>query len=139
GFITRVAGVDVAEDKPVALQRLDHVHREIREGLEVAAMPFITAQQVHGNRVAVVTAATEDGCLAACDGLVTNRANICLGISVADCCAVYLFDPVHSAIGLVHSGRKGTALAIVTNAIETMKEKFETNPADLVVQLSPCI
>ncbi|MFL6583327.1 MAG: polyphenol oxidase family protein [Chthoniobacterales bacterium] len=102
-------------------------------------MPFITAQQVHGNRVAVVTAATEDGCLAACDGLVTNRANICLGIYVADCCAVYLFDPVHSAIGLVHSGRKGTALAIVTNAIETMKEKFETNPADLVVQLSPCI
>ena len=59
-----------------------------------------------------------DGKLLACTAGLANQT------------AVYLFDPVHSAIGLVHSGRKGTALAIVTNAIETMKEKFETNPAD---------
>lgn len=102
-------------------------------------MPFITAQQVHGNRIAVVTAASEHGCLATCDGVVTNQRNICLGIYVADCCAVYLVDPVRNAIALVHSGRKGTALGVVPNAIESMREKFGTDPADVIVQLSPCI
>jgi copper oxidase (laccase) domain-containing protein len=139
GFTLRVPGIDVAHEKPVALRHLDGVHHEIREALGMVEMPFITAQQVHGNRIAVVTAAHEDGCLAACDGLVTNQPNICLGIYVADCCAVYLVDPVRDAIGLVHSGRKGTALGIVPNAIETMREKFGSKPDDLVVQLGPCI
>ena len=139
GFTLRVPGIDVAHEKPVALRHLDAVHYQIREALGVADIPFVTAQQVHGNRIAAVTSASEDGCLAACDGLVTDRPNICLGIYVADCCAVYLVDPVQNAIGLVHSGRKGTALAVVPNAIETMREKFRTEPTDLIVQLSPCI
>lgn len=139
GFTLRVPGIDVAREKPVALRHLDAVHHQIREALGVAKMPLITAQQVHGRRVAVVTAANEDGCLATCDGLVTDQPNICLGIYVADCCAVYLVDPVRNVIGLVHSGRKGTALDVVSNAIETMREKFGTRPADLSVQLSPCI
>jgi copper oxidase (laccase) domain-containing protein len=138
-FTLRVPGIDVTHDKAVALQRLDGVHREVRAAVGVAGMPFITAQQVHGHRVAVVNAATEDGCLAACDGLLTNSPSIALGIYVADCCAVYLVDPVRSAIGLVHSGRKGTELGIVVNAIETMVEKFATDRGDLIVQLSPCI
>jgi copper oxidase (laccase) domain-containing protein len=138
-FTLRVAGIDVAHEKAVALRHLDDVHHEVREALNVAEMPFITAQQVHGSRIAVVTAAHEDGCLAACDGLVTDQPNICLGIYVADCCAVYLVDSIRRAIGLVHSGRKGTALAVVPNAIETMREKFGTVPSDLIVQLSPCI
>lgn len=138
-FTLRAPGLDVALDKTAALQRLDHIHRQVREKLSLAAMPFITAQQVHRDRVAVVTAANEDGCLATCDGLVTDQPNVCLGIYVADCCAVYLVDPVRKAIGLVHSGRKGSALAVVPNAIDTMREKFATDPNDLVVQLSPCI
>ncbi|HEV2965660.1 MAG TPA: polyphenol oxidase family protein, partial [Chthoniobacterales bacterium] len=43
------------------------------------------------------------------------------------------------AIGLVHSGKKGTELAIASKAIEKMGEQFGSNPADLIVQLSPCI
>lgn len=139
GFTLRVPGIDVAHEKAVALRHLDGVHHGIRESLGVAAMPFITAQQVHGKRVAVISAATEDGCLATCDGLLTDQPNICLGIYVADCCAIFFVDPLRNAIGLVHSGRKGTAQGIALNAIETMRVKFGTDPADLVVQLSPCI
>jgi len=139
GFALRVPGIDVAHEKTVALRHLDGVHLQIRGALGVADMPFITAQQVHGSRIAAVTAANEDGCLGACDGLVTDRPNICLGIYVADCCAVYLADPVRNAIGLVHSGRKGTGLGVAINAIDTMRDKFGSEPADLIVQLSPCI
>lgn len=80
-----------------------------------------------------------DECFAACDGLITNEPDVCLGIHVADCCAVFLLDPVRLAIGLVHSGKKGTELGIVGRAIDLMGTRFGSIPEDLVVQLSPCI
>jgi copper oxidase (laccase) domain-containing protein len=103
-------------------------------------VPFFTAQQVHGNRIAVVDGAiTGDKCFASCDGVITNRPGVCVGIYVADCCAVYLVDPVRGAIGLVHSGKKGTELGVVPNAIKAMAGHFGSRASDLVVQLSPCI
>ena len=75
----------------------------------------------------------------ACDALITNQRGVLLGIHVADCCAVYIVDPKTPAIGLVHSGRKGTEIAIVAKAIEQMKKRFGSTPPDMIVQLSPCI
>jgi len=75
----------------------------------------------------------------ACDGIITNQPGVALGIYVADCCAVYIVDPTTPAIGLVHSGRKGTELGVVTNAIRQMTKRLRSDPANMVVQLSPCI
>lgn len=140
GFTLRVAEIEVSHDKMEALARLDGVHREIRREHGLGRAPFITAQQVHGRRVSVVDEAnTEDKCFDSCDGLITNQSGVCLGIYVADCCAVYLADPIRGVIGLVHSGKKGTELGIVSNAISSMTEHFGSRSTDLVVQLSPCI
>ena len=139
-FIGRVAGIDVASDKAEALRRLDGVHREARRSLGVADLPFITAEQVHGREVAVVEEeVTADQRFDGCDGLVTNQSGVLLGIYVADCGAVFLVDPVRWAIGLVHSGKKGTELGIVGRAIDLMHERFGSTPQDLIVQLAPCI
>jgi polyphenol oxidase len=140
GFTLRVPGIEMSHDKAEALARLDGVHREIRTENGLGAAPFITAQQVHGNDVAVVgDAVPGDKCFDACDGLITNQRGVCLGIYVADCCAVYLVDPVQSAIGLVHSGKKGTELGIASKAVAAMAQRFGSRASDLVVQLSPCI
>ena len=50
----RVPGIDVAQDKAEALSRLDRVHAEVRNAIGVGEMPFVTAEQVHGNSIAVV-------------------------------------------------------------------------------------
>jgi polyphenol oxidase len=140
GFTLRVAGIEMSHDKAEALARLDSVHREIRTQNGLGTAPFITAQQVHGNRIAVVESAiAENKCFEGCDGLITNQRGVCFGIYVADCCAVYLIDPVRSVIGLVHSGKKGTELGVVSKAIASMAEHFGSRAPDLVVQLSPCI
>ena len=103
-------------------------------------MPFVTAEQVHGNGIGVIDAPVAEGkCFEACDGLVTNQPGVCLGIYVADCCAVYLVDPIRRAIGLVHSGKKGTELGIAAKAIDLMGSRFGCVAQDLIVQLSPCI
>src|SRR4029077_3728794 len=96
--------------------------------------------QVHGNKVAVVdTPLKTDKDFPACDGIITNQRRVVLGVYVADCCAAYIVDPKTPAIGLVHSGRKGTELGVVTNAINQMIERFGSDPAEMIVQLSPCV
>lgn len=140
GFIGRLPGIDVATDRAEALARLDETHRALRTELGVGDMFFATAEQVHGKEIALVSElAGEERSFSGVDGLVTDQPGISLGIYVADCCAVFLVDPVRNAIGLVHSGKKGTALSIVTHAIEKMQAAFGSAPPDLVVQLSPCI
>lgn len=139
-FIQRIAGIDVSHDKAQALKALELVHREARRKLGIADWPLLTAEQVHGSKIAVIDRPVPgDKESAGCDGLITNQRKIALGIHVADCCAVYLVDPKTPAIGLVHSGKKGTEQEIAAKAIAQMRENFGTNPADLVIQLSPCI
>ena len=155
-FIKRIPGIDVSHDKAETLRRLDAVHRQVRQSIGMASglpsrsplersgksegWPLLTAEQVHGNQIAIVDLAmTSDKHFAGCDGFITSQRGIALGIHVADCCAVYIVDPIMPAIGLVHSGKKGTELNIAGNAIEQMREKFGSNPADMIVQLSPCI
>ena len=141
GFVRRVPGIDVNVDRAAALGRLDAVHREARQTLGLVDRAFVTAEQVHGNRVAVLPLFGDEPPMpcAGADGMVTDRRDLCLGVYVADCSAVYLVDSRRQAIGLVHSGRKGTELGIVPQAIQAMRLSFGTRPEDLVVQLSPCI
>ena len=146
-FAQRIPGIDVSHDKAEVLERLDAAHREIRNATGFGVWPLFTAEQVHGNKIAIVDRAVVSAVLSgvdrrefpACDGIITNQRSVALGIYVADCCAVYIVDPKTPAIGLVHSGRKGTELGVVTNAIRQMIERFGSDPAELVVQLSPCI
>ena len=137
-FLCRVPGLDVQTEREPALARLAEYHAAARRDLGMPVEPFATAKQVHGNTVAVLKqAATQE--VPDTDGLVTNVPGMSLGIYVADCCAVYLVDPVKRAIGLLHSGKKGTEFAISTRAVETMMREYGSNPADMVAQLSPCI
>lgn len=139
-FTLRVPGIDVAHDKAEALKRLDKIHREIRNDIGMEDWPLVTAEQIHGNEIAVIDyPIAADREFAGCDGLITNQRRIALGVHVADCCAVYLVDSKTPAVGLVHSGKKGTESAVVANAIEQMGRNFGSKPGELVVQLSPCI
>jgi copper oxidase (laccase) domain-containing protein len=141
-FTQRIPGIDVSHDKPEALERLDAAHREIRSAIGIGDWPLFTGEQIHGNKIAVIDSCGSGPAVRefpGSDGLITNQRSIALGIYVADCCAVYLVDLKTSAIGLVHSGRKGTELGVVTNAIRQMIERFSSDPANMIVQLSPCI
>ena len=153
-FAQRIPGIDVSHDKAEVLERLDSAHREIRDATGFGDWPLFTAQQVHGNKIEVVdevgsalradrgrhgVASLPSREFPGCDGVITNQRGIALGIYVADCCALYIVDPKTPAIGLVHSGRKGTELGVVANAIRQMIERFGSEPANMIVQLSPCI
>ena len=140
GFVQRIPGIELSHDKAVVLENLDEVHHEARHALGVGERKFVTARQVHGDKIAMINVMLAgDKCFEGCDGLITNQRDVCLGIYVADCCAIYLVDRNARAIGLVHSGKKGTALGIVRNAVASLRAEFGIPPGDLIAQLSPCI
>ncbi len=141
-FTRRIPGIDVSHDKSETLRQLEHAHREIRNAIGIGDWPLITVEQIHGNELAIVGSgirSEQAKHFAGCDGIITNQRGVALGIYVADCCAVYIVDAKTPAIGLVHSGRKGTELGVVSGAITQMIERFGSNPANMTVQLSPCI
>ena len=136
GFVLRVPGLDVRANREMALKRLEEYHQLARRSF--GTRQFCLAEQVHGNAVAAVTADSAPKSPRV-DALITRDPQVLLGIYVADCCAVFLVDSRRSAIGLVHSGKKGTELNIVGAVIQKMAMEYGTEPADLVAQLSPCI
>ena len=73
------------------------------------------------------------------DGMVTNEPGLILSTFYADCVPLYFVDPVHKAIGLSHSGWKGTVGRIGRVTIETMSREYGTNPEDLVCAIGPSL
>jgi hypothetical protein len=135
-FIARIPGIDVATDRETALARLSERHASLANSMGFGSPAL--AEQVHGNRVAVVEAAGDRPAPGA-DALVSATPGLTLGIYVADCAAIYVVDPLRRAIALAHSGRKGSELNILGNAIEALQIRFGSAPEDLVVVVSPCI
>ncbi|MDR0533070.1 MAG: polyphenol oxidase family protein [Verrucomicrobiales bacterium] len=102
-------------------------------------MRHVQAEQVHGNLAVGVTSRDHDRIIPSADALVTADKNLTLIIRTADCGPVYFYDPVNQAIGLAHSGKKGTVMNITAQVIRLMSEQFSSKPEDLVVVLGPCI
>ena len=73
------------------------------------------------------------------DGMITDVPGLMLVSSHADCVPLFFVDPVRKAIGLTHSGWKGTALRIGKVTIEKMQETFGSSPSDLITVIGPSI
>lgn len=137
-FIGRVPGVLVDTDRVATVARLQPFHQTKVEQLGFQWQSCWRAEQVHGGAVAVADS-LEGRVVDGVDGLVTNVPGVMLAIYVADCGAVYLLDEKNQAIGLVHSGKKGTEAEITKAAIEKMGALYGTLAEDVVVVLAPCI
>ncbi|HSI82820.1 MAG: polyphenol oxidase family protein [Candidatus Methylacidiphilales bacterium] len=132
----------------IAREDLDAQLRPSLTALGLPAANVVEGEQTHGNSVAFVPqfplpgapeSLTPAGRIPGVDALVTQLTGVPLVVRVADCGPVYFYDPVHRAIAVAHSGRKGTEGNITAQTIRTMQEKCGTRPEDLIVQLGPCI
>ena len=73
------------------------------------------------------------------DGLITDVPGLTLVTFYADCVPLYLVDPVNRAIGLSHSGWRGTVNRMGAVTVRAMEEAFGTNPRDLIACIGPSI
>ncbi len=73
------------------------------------------------------------------DGIVTNRPNLVLSTTNADCILLLFFDPVTKTIANTHSGWKGTLQRISVKTVEKMINEFNSKPEYIICCICPSI
>ncbi|MDD2707410.1 MAG: polyphenol oxidase family protein [Verrucomicrobiae bacterium] len=140
GMVLRVPGVSPDLPREKLREDLSRHHAKALDPLGISWQTMCMVEQVHGCRIIEINqlpSATQP--LSEADGMATRARGIALGIHTADCCPVFLADPVHRAIGLLHSGRRGSEAGIAAAGVNMLTRMTGGQPADLIAVLGPCI
>ena len=126
----------------------EHVYenyKRICAAIDVTPESVVHARQTHKDRVRVVAAEdrgkgyNRERDYDDIDALVTRDSNVTLTVLTADCVPVFLVDPVNRAIGLAHSGWRGTVSRIAAKTVQCMQNNYGTRPANVIAVTGPCI
>lgn len=153
GFSTRIGGVSegVCSTMNLSFARGDKEEavrenfRRMAHALGVEPGDMVCSKQTHTTNVRVVTeedrgkGITKSLDYTDVDGLITNVPGLCLATFYADCVPLFFVDPVHRAIGLSHSGWRGTVGKIGKVTVEMMQKEYGTNPKDVIAAVGPSI
>lgn len=152
-FTTREGGVskDIYESLNLSFTRGDDEtavlenYRRVAQALGTSIDHIVTSDQTHTTNVRPV--GKEDlGKGITCprdykdvDGMITDQPGVLLATFYADCVPLYFVDPVHKAIGLSHSGWRGTVGRMGQATVEAMERSFGSQPKDLLCAIGPSI
>lgn len=106
---------------------------------------IVTSDQTHTANVRLVTekdrgnGITRPRPYTDVDGMITNVPGLVLATFYADCVPLYFIDPVHRAIGLSHSGWRGTVAKIGAVTVRRMQEEFGSKPSEIYAAVGPSI
>lgn len=153
GFSTRLGGVSEGCYSSMNLSftrgdRKEDVRenfRRIADAIGVQCENMVFSQQTHTANVRVVTEAdrgmgmTRPLAWQDVDGLVTDVPGVCLVTFYADCVPLFFVDPVKKAIGLSHSGWRGTVAKIGKETIRQMQESYGCDPENILAAVGPSI
>jgi len=142
GFSTRSGGVS---DGPYATLNLGastgdrpeavaENRRRLLESLELRPARVVTAGQVHGTAVALMT---EPGLVRNHDGLVTRVPGLALAVSSADCLPILFTAP--GTVAAAHAGWRGVVAGIAEATLVALCQTAHTASAGVHVHLGPCI
>lgn len=103
--------------------------------------PIVFAKQVHGADVIALRQreGREPPLELTGDALITDIAGMPLGIQLADCQAILLYDPVKSVVAIIHAGWRGSIQNIAGKTITHMQTGFSCQPADIRAAVSPSL
>ena len=120
--------------------------RQFAAALGVDAAKFTTCAQVHGSKVAKVTAdlvgsgaAAFADTVAGTDALITDLPGVPLLLFYADCVPVLLADPESGAVGLAHAGWRGSVGEIAMKTVQAMQQHYGSKPEKLLAAIGPSI
>lgn len=121
-------------------ERVIENRNRIKTGLGLESTGFYDVWQVHGTDVVMAAAPRHiHTAHTKADSIITDRANVALLMLFADCVPIFLFDPMHRAIGIAHAGWKGTIARVVARTVESMRQAFGSRPEDLLAGIGPSI
>jgi len=99
----------------------------------------ITPFQTHSPIISLIAEGTDPQVTPQSDAMVTDRPDVCLTVSVADCLPLYLYHPDVPAVGLAHLGWRGLVAGIVENCVECLSLNFNCSADRVEALLGPSI
>lgn len=152
-FTTRLGGVSegVCTSLNLSFSRGDDSaavmenYRRVAESFGKTVDDFVCTDQTHTTTVLQVGneekgyGVTKEKPYTDVDGLITNEPGVILSTFYADCVPLYFVDPVNKAIGLSHSGWRGTVGRMGKKTLDAMAEVYGTKPEDVYAAVGPSI
>jgi YfiH family protein len=112
----------------------------VAASLGVTRDRLLQVRQVHGTAVAIARQSRQvawDGPEA--DIIITDAPDVAIGVRVADCAPVLLFDRRQGIAGAAHAGWRGAAGQVAARAVGAMQQTFDSRPSDLIAAIGPCL
>jgi len=152
-FTTRIGGVSTGECESLNLgfkrkdcrENIIENYKRVCGALDINMENMVLSDQVHDKKIKTVDESDrgkgiiKNSDIKGFDGLITNKKNVALITFYADCVPVYIFDPGKTAIGLAHSGWKGTLKEIAREMVEKMCAEYGSRPCDMKAVIGPSI
>lgn len=156
GFSTRLGGVskgifesmNLGSESSVYQDEPDNIrtnYERIADAIGVDPHSIVVSKQVHKTNIRHVTEADLGKGLYIprdydeIDGLITNRPGITLVTKYADCVPLFFVDTKNKAIGLTHSGWRGTVSKIGKLTVEELQRQYGSEPEDIIAVIGPSI
>ena len=147
GFSTKLGGVskgcwatmNISTTRGDDPEDVEENQRRIARAIGVKPEDMTFTNQTHTTNVAVVRAEDKGRRFMETDGMITNVPGICLVTFYADCVPLYFVDPVKKAIGLSHSGWRGTVGKIGKVTVELMQKTYGSDSKDILAAIGPSI
>ena len=120
-------------------------YRRVAKRMGTEVSHFVCSDQTHTTNVRVVTqedagaGVVRERGYTDVDGLITNEPGLVLSTFYADCVPLYFVDTKHHAIGLSHSGWRGTVGRMGAATIRAMQKHYGTDPKHLICAIGPSI
>ena len=142
GFTTRKYGVSPPpfDSLNLGLKTSDNTlnirnnHEIVYNYLGIDETQAAFMEQVHGDTVIV---SETGGISPKTDGLITSKCGLMLGVKIADCIPLLLFEPVHNVIGAIHCGWRSIKANIAEKAIAKMVDELQASPENIVAVMGP--
>ena len=152
-FSTRMGGVskghlgtmNLSYSRGDEKENVDENFRRIADVLDCSMEDFVLSHQTHTTNVKMVTEKDKGRGIVKelgytdIDGLITNEPGIVLSTFYADCVPLFIVDPVKKAIGLSHSGWRGTVEKMGKVTIQKMTQEYGSDPKDIIAAIGPSI
>ena len=120
-------------------------YRRVAKRMGTEVSHFVCSDQTHTTNVRVVTkedagaGVVRERGYTDVDGLITNEPGLVLSTFYADCVPLYFVDPIRKAVGLSHSGWRGTVHKIGKITVQAMADQYGSRPEDIVAIIGPSI
>lgn len=131
-FASLNLGINTPDD-PI---NVDENRRRFFAAIGAETYQFASSHQVHGTKILYTT---EPGRFDGYDALITNQPGLLIGVTVADCVPILIYDQKNQAVAAVHAGWRGTIGGIVAKTLTTMHQRFGTMADQCYAYVGTCI